>query len=155
MIFGHPHVCLFRPEIPQNAGNIGRLCAATQTRMHMIRPFGFDASDRQLLRPGLDYWPYLDLEIHESFEDFCQAQDSSGFCFFSKTADKSYLDLPLDSKFFIFGQETCGLPQDFRERYPDNFYKIPIFHSKVRSLNLANSVAIVVYHYLAKKAQEG
>lgn len=151
MIKNHPQVCLYMPEIPQNTGNIGRLCAATQSRLHLIKPFGFSPSDKNLRRAGLDYWPYLDVEIHENAEDLFQKFAPSKIAFFSKFATKSYAEMPDDVELIVFGRETKGLPEEIREQYSESLYSLPMFHPKVRSFNLANSVAIAVHHILAKR----
>ena len=145
----HLHICLFEPEIPQNAGNIGRLCAATQCRLHLIQPLGFSTDDRNLLRAGLDYWPFLDLEIHKNFEDFLSLFSLEEIAFFSKSGKTSYHKMPAQIKALVFGKETSGFPQSFHEKYGDQCYSIPIYHKGVRSLNLANSVSIATYHQLA------
>lgn len=150
MHIAHPHICLFQPEIPQNTGNIGRLAAATQCRLHLIKPFGFTTDDKNLRRAGLDYWPYLDLEIHEDFDHLLEQFQSPKMAFLSKSADKSYIDIPPDTELLVFGRETTGLPTFFRKKFSDSFYSIPIYHPQVRSLNLANAVSIVVYSQLAK-----
>lgn len=144
----HLHICLYQPEIPQNTGTIGRLVAATQCRLHLIRPLGFSISDKNLRRAGLDYWPYLDLEIHDTLENFLSLFPCSQFAFISKKADKPYTAIPTKSKCLIFGRETSGLPGSLWEKYPKQFYSIPMFHQGVRSLNLANAVSIVSYHLL-------
>ena len=144
----HLHICLYRPEIPQNTGTIGRLAAAMQCRLHLIRPFGFSISDKHLKRAGLDYWPYLDLEIHESIDDFLSLFPPTQLAFLSKKAGKPYTKIPAYRKCLVFGQETSGLPDFLWEKYPDQFYNIPMFHKEVRSINLANSVSIVSYHQL-------
>jgi len=148
---GHLHICLFQPEIPQNTGNIARLTAATGCRLHLILPLGFNTEEKQLRRPGLDYWPYLDLEIHDSFEDFCKTVNPQKMAFFSAKATQSYQTISPEVDVLIFGRETSGLPPELRERYAKQLYKIPIFHPKVRSLNLANCVALTVYHQLHMK----
>ena len=150
MIANHPQVCLYKPEIPQNTGNIGRLCAATQCRLNLVRPFGFDASDKNLRRPGLDYWPYLDLEIHEDFAALASLFERKKIAFFSKKGTKPYWELPQDTELLVFGQETSGLPDELWEQYPEQFYSIPIYHPQVRSLNLSNSVSIILYAQLQK-----
>ena len=150
MRVSHPQVCLHEPEIPQNTGNIGRLCAATACRLHLVKPFGFSVDDKNLRRPGLDYWPFLDLEIHDNF-DQCLERAGSKVAFFSKLADRDYTEVPSDTDLFVFGSETKGLPSHLREKYGDSFYKIPMFHSGVRSLNLSNSVAIVIYDQLSMR----
>lgn len=149
MIKNHPQICLFQPEIPQNTGNLGRLAAATQCRLHLIKPFGFAADDKQLRRAGLDYWPYLDLEIHNNLEDLLTRFPKENIAFFSKHGTKKYTQLPTKTELLIFGRETSGLPDTLHKKYPENFYTIPMFHEKVRSLNLANSVSIVTYHMLS------
>jgi tRNA (cytidine/uridine-2'-O-)-methyltransferase len=154
MLPDHPQICLFQPEIPQNTGNIGRVAAATQCRLHLIKPFGFRADDRNLLRPGLDYWPYLDLEIHDQLEPLMELFKLAHIAFFSKSAEKSYLQLPASTELLVFGRETSGLPPWIWEKYPELFYKIPIYHHEVRSLNLANSVSIITYHLLGRKYQQ-
>lgn len=136
------------PEIPQNAGNIGRLAAATQCRLHLIKPLGFSTDNKNLRRAGLDYWPFLDLEIHDSFDDFMTLFSPDEIAFFSKKASEPYIKMPKKIKALIFGRETKGLPEEFHEKYPSSFYSIPMFHEGVRSLNLANSVSIVTYHKL-------
>lgn len=161
MKLNHPQICLFQPEIPQNTGNIGRLAAATACRLHIIKPCGFSLSDKNLRRPGLDYWPFLDLEIHEDWERLFSKQQGK-IAFFSKWAGRSYDEVPIDTSLLVFGRETSGLPDSFRQRYSDAFYQIPMYHTGVRSLNLSNSVAIVVYdqlrqrrHLLGKTKEEG
>lgn len=150
MLKGHPQICLFRPEIPQNTGNIGRLVAATQSRLHLIRPFGFSASDKNLRRAGLDYWPFLDLEIHDDLEILLQ-RFAGRFAYFSTKGKKLYTEVPVETDLLIFGQETKGLPPWVFEKWPEQAYKIPIFHEGVRSLNLANAVSVVLYDHLMRK----
>ena len=148
----HLHICLFKPEIPQNTGNIARLAAATQCRLHLIQPFGFKADDKNLLRPGLDYWPYLDLEIHSDFEAFKSLFDSKRVAFLSARSSVSYTQIPLSVDVLVFGQETAGLPANIHSTYKQQMYNIPIFHKNVRSLNIANATSIVVYQQLLKKS---
>ena len=147
---GHLHVCLYRPEIPQNAGNIGRLVAGSQCRLHLIRPLAFSTDDKNLRRAGLDYWPYLDLEIHDDLNELV-AMYSPKVAFFSARATRPYTEIPVETDLLVFGQETKGLPKELHESQSENFYTIPIFHDKVRSLNLANAVSIVLYHQLMKR----
>lgn len=151
MIKNHPQVCLYQPEIPQNTGNIGRLCAATQSRLHLVKPFGFSIDDKNLRRAGLDYWPYLDLEIHDSAEQLFAQFEQRKIAFFSKFAKKEYYEMPSDVELLVFGRETSGLPAQIMEGYKSSLYSIPMFHPMVRSFNLANSVAIAVHHLLEKK----
>ena len=150
MLKGHPEICLFQPEIPQNAGNIGRLVAATASRLHIITPCGFSLKDKNLRRAGLDYWPYLDLEIHSSIDELLKLHDGQ-VAFFSAKTSRSYRTIPNATTLLVFGQETKGLPSWLHENYAEFFYKLPIFHPGVRSLNLANAVAVATYDYLGKK----
>lgn len=150
---GHPEICLFQPEIPQNTGNIGRLAAGTASRLHLIQPFGFDASDKNLRRAGLDYWPFLDLEIHNSLTDLLRRFEPHEVAFLSTRGKAQYTEMTSDVRLLIFGRETKGLTPEIYETWQDNLYTIPIFHDKVRSLNLANSVAIVVYDRLMRAGQ--
>lgn len=147
---GHPQICLYQPDIPQNTGSIGRLVAGTAGRLHLIRPFGFDTSDKNLRRPGLDYWPFLDLEIHDDLEELIQRFDGR-IAFFSKFATRLYTDMPVSTELLIYGKETTGLPPWVHERYGDQLYKIPLFHSEVRSLNLANAVSITLYDLMRRR----
>ena len=148
MITGHPEICLYKPEIPQNTGNIGRLAAASGCRLHLIKPFGFSPSDKNLRRAGLDYWPFLDLEIHDDLESLLQRFKLTEVAFFTKKATRSYFSMKPDVKLLIFGQETKGLPDDLLTTYDSQCYQIPMFHHGVRSLNLANSASIIVYHQI-------
>lgn len=140
-----PHICLYEPEIPQNTGAIARLAAATNCTLHLIKPLGFSLEDRYVRRAGLDYWPFLTLKVHENFEDMLKTFSSPPrMAFFSTKGEKTYWDLaPAD--LLIFGKETAGLPQKIWEQYKEDFYTIPMYNKNVRSLNLANSVSIVVY----------
>lgn len=152
MLAGHPHICLYQPEIPQNTGNIGRLAAATQCRLHLVKPFGFSIEDKNLRRPGLDYWPFLDLEIHDHLDTLLKLFAGKA-AFLSKKAEKSYLDIPDSCELFVFGRETSGLPDELFQRFPDAFYSLPIYHPGVRSLNLANAVSVIVYDRLRRRTQ--
>lgn len=147
---GHVHICLFQPEIPQNTGSIGRLAAATASRLHLIKPFGFGTSDKNLRRPGLDYWPYLDLEIHDSLEELL-ALFPGKVAFFSKFAKKTYTDMPVDTELLVFGRETSGLPDFIHHEYSEHLYRFPMFHEHVRSLNLANAVSIATYDLMRRR----
>ncbi len=148
---GHPQIALFQPEIPQNTGSIARLAAATCCRMHLIRPLGFSMSDKNLRRPGLDYWPFLDLEIHQDLGSLLAQFPPQRVAFFSKFASRPYHQMPNDVELLVFGRETTGLPDALHHRYPELFYGIPMFHPGVRSLNLSNAVSIVTYHLLERK----
>ena len=146
----HIHIGLFQPEIPQNTGSIGRLAAATASRLHLVKPLGFGTSDKNLRRPGLDYWPYLDLEIHESLEQLLELIPGR-IAFFSKFAEKSYTEIPVATDLLVFGRETSGLPESVHQKYRDHLYRFPMFHDQVRSLNLANAVSIAVYDLMRRR----
>jgi len=143
------HVVLFQPQIPPNTGSIARLCAATKTPLHLIAPLGFQIDDKHLKRAGLDYWPYVDVRLHESWEDFAQKNDGQRLLFFSKKASQSYTKACYQEEdLLVFGPETRGLPQQLLDAHRERAYRIPMIGQGVRSLNLANAVAIVLYEAL-------
>lgn len=155
MLAGHPHIVLFQPEIPQNTGSTARLAAGSGSRLHLVRPFGFSASDKQLRRAGLDYWPFLDLEVHNSLDEVLTLFPGR-FVFLSKRATKPYWSIPMTHDVLVFGRETSGLPEDVHARFPELFYQIPMYHPGVRSQNLANAVSVVVYDRIRRiYAEEG
>lgn len=141
------HVILFRPEIPQNTGNIGRLCACTRTRLHLIHPLGFSLTDRYLKRSGMDYWQYLDLQQHNTWEDFLQKADRPKRIWLLTThASKAYTDVEFqDNDGILFGSEGSGCPEYLHQTLQNYRLTIPMLHPHVRSLNLATSVGIVRY----------
>ncbi len=140
------HVVLVAPEIPQNTGSIARLCAATHTRLHLVKPLGFSLEDRYLKRAGLDYWPWVDLHVHDTWDEFRRANPEARLHLLSARAERSYLVAPYQpGDFFVFGRETKGLPRELLAAHPDDIYVIPIDSPHVRSLNLANAVSIVLY----------
>ncbi len=143
------HIVLVEPEIPANTGNIARTCAATGTHLHLIRPLGFQTDDRTLKRAGLDYWHAVTLSYYDSFEEL-QAQQPHGRFFYASTrATKVYSDFQFqDGDFFVFGKETKGLPQSLIEANLDTCIRMPMRTEHVRSLNLSNSAAIIVYEAL-------
>ncbi|MCX8071950.1 MAG: tRNA (uridine(34)/cytosine(34)/5-carboxymethylaminomethyluridine(34)-2'-O)-methyltransferase TrmL [Candidatus Binatia bacterium] len=143
------HVVLVAPEIPQNTGSIARLCAATYCRLHLIKPLGFSLEDRYLKRAGLDYWPYVDWQVHDSWAQFLSRYDGHNVYFFSARAEQPYWNARYrHGDVLVFGSETKGLPAELREQYRERFLLIPIDHPHVRSLNLSNAVSIVVYEAL-------
>lgn len=143
------NVVLIRPEIPQNTGSIARLTAATRMRLHLVGPLGFSLKDRYLRRAGLDYWPLVDLRIHEHAEAFFAANPSGPFKLFSARTRVSYTRAQFSSgDFLLFGSETKGLGRTILGGAIGPAYRIPIFESGVRSLNLSNAVSIVVYEAL-------
>jgi tRNA (cytidine/uridine-2'-O-)-methyltransferase len=148
-------VVLVQPEIPPNTGSIARLCAATAIPLHLIRPLGFSLEDRYLKRAGLDYWPYVDLHVHDSWQQFLDAETPASLVCFSARAPRSYLAAPLGGRglvHLVFGGETRGLDEGLRTAYADRLYAIPIFTPHVRSLNLSNAVSIAVYEALRQRA---
>ena len=146
-------VVLVQPEIPPNTGSIARLCAATAVPLHLVRPLGFSLDDRYLKRAGLDYWPFVDLHVHDSWDAFLAAEAPTSLVCFSARATRSYLDAPLTDAVvhLVFGGETKGLDEPLRAAYADALYSIPILTPHVRSLNLSNAVSIVVYEAIRQR----
>jgi tRNA (cytidine/uridine-2'-O-)-methyltransferase len=143
------HVVLYQPEIPQNTGSIARLCAATKTPLHLVAPLGFKIDDKHVKRAGLDYWPYVDVRAHGSWEDFLTRHGSERLLLFSKKAARSYTQANYrDEDFLVFGPETRGLPEELLDARSDRSYRIPMMTEAVRSLNLSNAVSIVLYEAL-------
>jgi tRNA (cytidine/uridine-2'-O-)-methyltransferase len=143
------HVVLFQPEIPPNTGSIARLCAATLTPLHLIEPLGFKITDKHLKRAGLDYWEFVDLTVHKSWDDFIRRRANKRLLFFSKRATRSYTQaLYQEADFLVFGPETRGLPAELLAAHPQQCYRIPMMAAGVRSLNLSNAVSIVLYEGL-------
>lgn len=139
------HIVLYEPEIPSNTGNIGRLCVGTHAKLHLIKPMKFLLNDKYLKRAGLDYWNKLDLEIHNSWADFLKKYENERKFYFSTKAQKSYTDISFqEGDFLIFGPETRGIPESILHDYWENAYTISM-SKDIRSINLSNSVAIVLY----------
>lgn len=145
------HIVLVNPEIPQNTGNIARTCAATGTKLHLIEPLGFELSDKYLKRAGLDYWHMMQLEVHPSWEAFMAKYPDARMFFASTKAPRGYCEAKFaDGDFLVFGRETKGLPEEMlAERY-DQCIRIPM-KADARSLNLSNSVAVVLYEALRQQ----
>ncbi len=142
------NIVLLEPEIPQNCGNIARTCAATGSVLHLIRPLGFDISDKAVKRAGLDYWHLVDVRDYENLEDFFTKNDVKQMWCLSTKAPKSYTQAQFqDGCYLFFGKETKGLPEDFLEAHRESCIRLPM-RSSARSLNLSNSVAITVYEAL-------
>ena len=149
-------VVLVAPEIPPNTGSIARLCAATHIRLHLVRPLGFSLDDRYLKRAGLDYWPYVDLEVHDDWQQLQQRHAGARMHFFSARASRSYVHAAFaPGDFLVFGCETKGLPKAILDAHGPDTYVIPIFSNDVRSLNLSNAVSIVVYEALRQLKRLG
>ena len=149
------NIVLYNPEIPQNTGNISRTCAVTGAALHIIRPTGFEISDRTLKRAGLDYWDKLDVTYYDSFEEFMSAHSGAPMFFFSSHASRSYAEVEYPGGvFLVFGRESVGLPRELVEENMDHALRIPMLPT-LRCLNLSNSVAIAVYEVLRQKGFEG
>ena len=142
------NIALVEPEIPQNTGNIARTCAVTGSSLHLVRPLGFSTDDKHLKRAGLDYWHLLDIYYYESLEELIKQNEDNRFFFASKKAPNSYHEMTYSpDDFLVFGKETAGLPENFLQNNLEQTIRIPMI-SEARSLNLANSVSIVVYEAL-------
>ncbi|HLS47675.1 MAG TPA: tRNA (cytidine(34)-2'-O)-methyltransferase [Gemmatimonadales bacterium] len=139
------HIALIQPQIPPNTGNIARLCAATDTPLHLIEPLGFSLDDRQMKRAGLDHWGDVDLWVHPDWFTFRDAITRDRCLYFSANATRDYREAPFRSNsVLVFGSETEGMPQRILDKHPDQCFRIPM-EGPVRSLNLANAVSIVLY----------
>jgi len=148
------NVVLVEPEIPQNTGNIARTCAATGTRLHLIKPLGFEISDRYLKRAGLDYWKYLDLSVYENLNEFFE-KNSGNFFFLSTKAQNLYTEVKFSGDTYLFfGKETAGLDEGLLKANKEFCHRLPMLES-IRSLNLSNSVAITVYEVLRQWKFQG
>ena len=142
------NVVLVEPEIPQNCGNIARTCAATECRLHLIRPLGFDISEKAVKRAGLDYWHMVEVLEYENLEDFFSRNSVSEMWCLSTKAPRSYTEARFhDGCYLFFGKETRGLPEDFLTQHRGSCVRIPM-RNDARSLNLSNAVAITVYEAL-------
>ena len=149
------NIVMVEPEIPQNTGNIARTCAATGGKLHLVEPLGFEITDKYLKRAGLDYWDKLDIEKHSSLNAFLEKYkpEENNMYFVTTKGQTCYSDVDyskMDEVFLLFGKETKGLPEDLLQKYIDKTIRIPM-RSTLRSLNLSNSVAIVIYEVLRQK----
>lgn len=142
------NIVLVEPEIPQNTGNIARTCAATGCTLHLVKPLGFEISDKYLKRAGLDYWPLVQVCIYENFEELRARYAQANFYFFTTKARKRYTDISYKAgDFLVFGKETRGLDEELLLANRENCVRIPMIE-EARSLNLSNSAAIAVYEAL-------
>lgn len=142
------NIVLVEPEIPQNCGNIARTCAATRSRLHLVKPLGFDISDRAVKRAGLDYWPMVDLQVYENLDDFFARNPKPDLWLATTKAPRDYTRATFrDGCWLMFGKETAGLPEELRLAWYERCIRIPM-RPDARSLNLANSVAILTYEAL-------
>ena len=143
------NIVLVEPEIPQNTGSIARTCALTNVSLHLIRPLGFSVDDKHLKRAGLDYWHLVDIHYYDSFEELLEKYPEGHFYYATTKASKDYSEFEyLDNSFFVFGKETKGLPKEILEDNWDTAIRIPMRKDIARSLNLANSVNIIIYEAL-------
>lgn len=144
------NIVLVEPEIPPNAGNVGRLCAATRSRLHLVKPLGFSLDDRHLRRAGLDYWEHVDLACWDGFPALREAHPSGKFHYFTSRVCRPYTQAPFArGDFLVFGRETAGLPDAMVLSNLDSAYCIPMW-GKVRCLNLSTSVGVVAYEALRR-----
>ncbi len=143
------NIVLIEPEIPNNTGNIGRLALATGSNLHLVKPFGFELSDKRLKRAGLDYWQHLSVTVYENSDEFFTRHSDKKMAFFSSHGQQNHWSMDYSTDLFlVFGKESVGLSKNITERNLDNLYKIPLYSEHIRSLNLANAVGIVVYEGL-------
>jgi len=147
------NIVLVEPEIPPNTGTTARLCGATDSVLHLVKPLGFSIDDKHLKRAGLDYWEHVKIVYWESFDEFLAAQDERKLYFFTKKTGTPYSSAEFKpGDFLIFGKETKGLPEEVIKLYKDRCYTIPMSNSGIRSLNLANAASIVLYEALRQQA---
>ena len=140
------NIVLIEPEIPNNTGNIGRLSLASGATLHLVKPFGFELTDARVKRAGLDYWKHVPLIIYESADAFFEQHRDKNMVFFSSHGKKDVWDVPFENdQYLIFGKESVGLSEAITSAHSDRLYRIPIISPHIRSLNLANAVAVVVY----------
>ena len=150
------HIVLVEPEIPMNTGNIARTCACTGAHLHLVKPLGFDISDKAVKRAGLDYWHLVDISVYESIEDlFAKRTEIDNFWLATTKAPRAYCEADFTGDCWLFfGKETAGLPQWFREKYAHRCIRLPM-KSEARSLNLANSAAVMCYEALRQQGFPG
>ncbi|MBR5128443.1 MAG: tRNA (uridine(34)/cytosine(34)/5-carboxymethylaminomethyluridine(34)-2'-O)-methyltransferase TrmL [Firmicutes bacterium] len=144
------NIVFVNPEIPPNTGNIARTCAATGTKLHLVKPLGFNIDDKSVKRAGLDYWPYVDLEVHESLDDFMDKYGNERLWLATTKGASIYTDVEYkDGDFILFGRETAGLPPEFVESHPGRGVRIPMsVDTRTRSFNLSNSANIILFEAL-------
>lgn len=149
------NIILLEPEIPANTGNIGRTCVATGTKLHLIEPMGFRLNEKQIKRAGLDYWKDLDVDVYDNYEDFLEKNNNPKIYMATTKAVNAYTHVRYEEDCFImFGKESAGIPEELLLNNKDNCIRIPMV-GDIRSLNLGNCVAIVLYEALRQNAFEG
>lgn len=142
------NIVLFEPEIPANTGNIGRTCVATGTRLHLIEPLGFRLNEKSIKRAGMDYWEHLDVTRYMNFEEFLEKNPGAKIYMATTKGQHVYSDVKYEPDCYImFGKESAGIPEEILVKNPENCIRIPML-SEIRSLNLSNSVAVVLYEAL-------
>jgi len=149
------NIVLLEPEIPENTGNIGRTCVVTGSALHLIKPLGFIIDDKHLKRAGLDYWPRLDLHIYEDYGDFCAKNPGARMYYATTKGRKLYSDARFgQDDYIIFGRESRGIPEEILIEHPDECIRIPMMGEE-RSINLGNSVAIILFEALRQNGFMG
>ena len=144
-------IVLFAPEIPGNTGSIGRTCVALGLELILIKPYGFDLSEKAVRRAGLDYWKHVTIKEFESFDDFLEKEKPTRekLLFFENNVNQNFYDAPYSEDcYLIFGSETKGLPKDFYQTYKDRMFHLPMFSDHIRSLNLSNTATTVAFEAL-------
>ncbi len=145
------HIALLEPEIPQNTGNIARTCAALGAILHLIEPLGFSLEDRYLRRAGLDYWPFVQLQIHSTLDSFLGICNLDHLYLASRRGARLYTEYRYpDPCYFLLGKESTGLPQEVLDRFPDRVVRIPT-REGIRSLNISSAAAVLAYEYARQK----
>jgi len=148
------NIVLFEPEIPANTGNIGRTCVATNTRLHLIEPLGFKINEKARRRAGLDYWDMLDVMVYCNFEDFLERNPNATIYMATTKAQKVYTEAAYEPDcYLMFGKESAGIPEELLLEYQDTCVRIPMW-GDIRSLNLSNAVAVVLYEALRQNGFE-
>ncbi len=147
------HIVLVQPEIPPNTGNVARTCAATGAVLHLVKPLGFRIDEKSVRRAGLDYWKHVTLEVHESLDDFMEKYGHRNFYLATTKGGSGYADIEFhDEDMILFGKETEGLPKDFIGAHSDKSIRIPMSkETELRSLNLSNSVSIILFEALRQQ----
>ena len=148
------NIVLYEPEMPMNTGNIGRTCVATNTRLHLIEPLGFRLGDKEVKRAGLDYWPRLDVTVYSDYEDFLERNPGAKIYVATTKAKRVYTDISYEPDCYImFGPESRGIPEEMLVENRENCMRIPMW-GETRSLNLSNSVAVILYEALRQNGFE-
>lgn len=143
------NIVLIEPEIPNNTGNIGRLALGSGSKLHLVKPFGFELTDKRLKRAGLDYWQHLEVIYYDSIDDFFTKNSDKNMVFLSAHGQKNHWDISFeDDLYLVFGKESVGLPKPLINSHQDKLFKIPLYSEHIRSFNIANAVSIVVFEGL-------